>query len=55
MNANEKNFKKDNQKEATNISAETRIINKIAQAEQRIVNGESYMEISELKDKLDLK
>lgn len=46
----------DNDKDTLEVClAEIRLINKIIKAEQRIVNGESYMEISEIKDKLDLK
>lgn len=46
----------DNDKDTLEFcSAEFRLINKIIKAEQRIADGETYMEISELKEKLDLK
>lgn len=36
------------------IMAEIRLMSKIVKAEQRIENGESYMEMSELKKKLGM-
>lgn len=46
----------ENDKDKSDVClAEIRLINKIIKAEQRIADGEPYKEISELKDKLDLK
>lgn len=36
------------------IMAEMRLMSKIVKAEQRIENGESYLEMSELKKKLGM-
>ncbi len=36
------------------IMAEIRLMSKIVKAEQRVENGESYMEMSELKKKLGM-